>query len=264
VSVTPAEAQPRFLNRELSQLDFNSRVLEIVRDDSLPLLERVNFCSIFSSNMDEFFMVRVAGLLDQVAAGVVVRSPDGLTPQAALAEIRERSTALAAEQAKLWKRHLRPGLERAGIVVAEIEDLEPDELEELERVFDSEIFPVLTPLAVGPGQPFPYISGLSLSLGLFVRDPDTGEERFARVKVPELLPRFLSIGSRGLFLPLERVIRQFLSWLFPTMEVVECTIFRVTRDADFAVSGRGRCARMATGSGSVGRRAAPARACTPR
>ena len=181
-------------------------------------------------------MVRVAGLMDQVAAGVTVRSPDGLTPQAALAEIRERSTALAAEQAKLWKRHLRPALEAAGIVVAEIEDLEPKELEELERVFDSEIFPVLTPLAVGPGQPFPYISGLSLSLGLFVRDPDTGEERFARVKVPELLPRFLSIGSRGLFLPLERVIRHFLSWLFPTMEVVECTIFRVTRDADFAVS----------------------------
>ena len=145
-----AEAQPRFLNRELSQLDFNGRVLDVARDESLPLLERVNFCSIFSSNMDEFFMVRVAGLLDQVAAGVTVRSPDGLTPQAALAEIRERTTALAAEQAKLWKRHLRPGLEAAGIVVAEIEDLEPEELQELERVFDSEIFPVLTPLAVGP------------------------------------------------------------------------------------------------------------------
>ena len=231
-----AEAQPRFLNRELSQLDFNARVLEIVRDDSVPLLERTNFCSIFSSNMDEFFMVRVAGLMDQVAAGVVVRSPDGLTPQAALAEIRERSTGLAAEQAKLWKRHLKPALEAQGIVVAEIEDLEPTELEELERVFESEIFPVLTPLAVGPGQPFPYISGLSLSLGLFVRDAETGEERFARVKVPELLPRFLPIGSRGLFVPLERVIRHFLAWLFPEMEIVECTTFRVTRDADFAVS----------------------------
>ena len=236
MAVGTAEAQPRFLNRELSQLDFNGRVLEIARDDSLPLLERVNFCSIFSSNMDEFFMVRVAGLMDQVAAGVTVRSPDGLTPQAALAEIRERTTALAAEQAKLWKRHLRPALEAAGIVVARDRGPRAEELQELERVFDSEIFPVLTPLAVGPGQPFPYISGLSLSLGLFVRDPETGEERFARVKVPELLPRFLSIGSRGLFLPLERVIRHFLSWLFPTMEVVECTIFRVTRDADFAVS----------------------------
>jgi len=211
VATKVAEAQPRFLNRELSQLDFNARVLEIVRDDSVPLLERTNFCSIFSSNMDEFFMVRVAGLMDQVAAGVVVRSPDGLTPQAALAEIRERSTGLAAEQAKLWKRHLKPALEAQGIVVAEIEDLEPTELEELERVFESEIFPVLTPLAVGPGQPFPYISGLSLSLGLFVRDAETGEERFARVKVPELLPRFLPIGSRGLFVPLERVIRHFLA-----------------------------------------------------
>ena len=154
-----AEAQPRFLNRELSQLDFNARVLEIVRDESMPLLERVNFCAIFSANMDEFFMVRVAGLMDQVAAGVAVRSPDGLTPQAALAEIRKRAFALAADQAKLWKRNLRPALEAQGIVVAEIEDLEPEELEELERVFDREIFPVLTPLAVGPGQPFPYISG---------------------------------------------------------------------------------------------------------
>ncbi|HEY4348575.1 MAG TPA: hypothetical protein VGM80_13385, partial [Gaiellaceae bacterium] len=211
MALNNAKAQPRFLNRELSQLDFNGRVLEIVRDDSVPLLERINFCAIFSSNMDEFFMVRVAGLMDQVAAGVAVRSPDGLTPQAALAKIRERTTALTAEQAKLWKRHLKHGLEAQGIVVAEIEDLEPEELEELERLFDSEIFPVLTPLAVGPGQPFPYISGLSLSLGLFVRDAETGEERFARVKVPELLPRFLPVGSRGLFLPLERVIQHFLS-----------------------------------------------------
>ena len=236
MATSTAEAKPRFLNRELSQLDFNGRVLEIVREDSVPLLERVNFCAIFSANMDEFFMVRVAGLMDQVAAGVAVRSPDGLTPQAALAEIRKRAFALAAEQAKLWKRTLRPALEAQGIVVAEIEDLEPAELKELERVFDREIFPVLTPLAVGPGQPFPYISGLSLSLGLFVRDPETGEERFARVKVPELLPRFLPIGKRGLFVPLERVIRHFLAWLFPMMEVVECTTFRVTRDADFAVS----------------------------
>ena len=211
-------------------------MLEVAGDDSLPLLDRVNFCAIFSHNMDEFFMVRVAGLMDQVAAGLTVRSPDGMTPQAALREIRERALRLATEQAKLWKRHLKPALATAGIVVAEIEDLDPDELEELERVFDAEIFPVLTPLAVGPGQPFPYISGLSLSLGLFVRDDETGEERFARVKVPELLPRFLPIGSRGLYVPLERVIRHFLGWLFPAMEVIECTVFRVTRDADFAVS----------------------------
>jgi polyphosphate kinase len=186
--------------------------------------------------MDEFFMVRAAGLMDQVAAGVGRRSPDGLTPQAALAQIRERALRLAGDQAKLWKRQLRPQLVEQGIVVAEIEDLEPEELQELERVFQGEIFPILTPLAVGPGQPFPYISGLSLSLGLFVRDAETGEERFARVKVPELLPRFLPIGSRGALVPLERVIQHFLAWLFPMMEIVECTVFRVTRDADFAVS----------------------------
>ena len=231
-----AEATARFLNRELSWLDFNARVLEMASDAALPLLERVNFCSIFSSNLDEFFMVRVAGLTDLAAARVTVRSPDGMTPPEALNEIRARALKQTADQAKLWKRQLKPGLEEAGIVVAEIEDLNSAELDELEQLFDREIFPVLTPLAVGPGQPFPYISGLSLSLGLFVRDGETGEERFARVKVPELLPRFLPVGSRGRYLPLERVIRHFLSWLFPQMEIAECTVFRVTRDADFAVS----------------------------
>jgi len=226
----------RFLNRELSWLDFNARVLEVASDSSLPLLSRTNFCSIFSSNLDEFFMVRVAGLTDQAAAGVVVRSPDGLTPRAALREIRERTLRLTGEQARLWKRELKPALAEQGITVAEVEDLNRAELERLEQVFEHEIFPVLTPLAVGPGQPFPYISGLSLSLGLFVRDPETGEERFARVKVPELLPRFLPMGERGRYLPLERVIRHFLSWLFPMMEIAECTVFRVTRDADFTVS----------------------------
>src|SRR6266496_3711213 len=235
-AATTVVAQARFLNRELSWLDFNARVLEVASDSALPLLERVNFCSIFSSNLDEFFMVRVAGLMDQAVAGVPVRSPDGRTAEATLQEIRDRTLQLSGEQAKLWKRQLRPALAEQKIVVAEIEDLNEQELAELERVFDREIFPVLTPLAVGPGQPFPYISGLSLSLCLFVRDGETGEERFARVKVPELLPRFLPIGTRGLYLPLERVIRHFLSWLFPRMEVVECTVFRVTRDADFDVS----------------------------
>jgi polyphosphate kinase len=234
--VETAEATARFLNRELSWLDFNARVLEMASDPALPLLERVNFCSIFSSNLDEFFMVRVAGLMDQAAAGVSLRSPDGLTPQAALREIRARALRLTSEQAKLWKRQLKPKLAEEEIVVAEIEDLNASELEELEQLFDREIFPVLTPLAVGPGQPFPYISGLSLSLGVFVRDGETGEERFARVKVPELLPRFLPVGTRGRCLPLERVIRHFLSWLFPMMEIAECTFFRVTRDADFSVS----------------------------
>ncbi len=234
--VERADADARFLNRELSWLDFNARVLEVASDSSLPPLERVNFCSIFSSNLDEFFMIRVAGLTDQAEGGVLLRSPDGRTPREALHEIRERTLKLSGEQAKLWKRHLKPALAEQGVVVAEIDDLDDGELRELEDVFEREIFPVLTPLAVGPHQPFPYISGLSLSLALFVRDGETGEERFARVKVPELLPRFLSIGSRGLYLPLERVIRHFLTWLFPRMEIVECTAFRVTRDADFAVS----------------------------
>src|SRR6266542_3671135 len=143
-----AEAEARFLNRELSWLDFNARVLEVAAEPSLPLLERVKFCSIYSSNLDEFFMVRVAGLLDQVAAGVAVRSPDGRTPQAALAEIRERILQLTALQAKLWKRELRPALADSGIVVAEIEDCDAGELAELQERFERDIFPVLTPLAV--------------------------------------------------------------------------------------------------------------------
>src|SRR4029450_5783028 len=133
VATGTAELRPRFLNRELSHLDFNGRVLELASDESVPLLDSVNFCSIFSANMDEFFMVRVAGLMDQVAAGVARRSPDGLTPQAALAQIRERATTLTSEQAKLWKRHLKPGLAQQGGVVAEIEELEPEEREKRQR-----------------------------------------------------------------------------------------------------------------------------------
>jgi polyphosphate kinase len=234
---TPAASPPApLLNRELSWLDFNARLLEMASDRSLPLLERVKCCSFFSSNLDEFFMVRVAGLMDQVAAHVGVRSPEGRLPAQALAEIRARVGGLSAEQVKLWKRDLRPALAEHGIVVAHVEDCNETELAELHDRFERQIYPVLTPLAVGPGQPFPYISGLSLSLGILVRNPETAEERFARVKVPELLPRFLSVGERGLLLPLERVIRHFLPWLFPEMEIAECTVFRVTRDADFSVS----------------------------
>ena len=224
------------MNRELSFLAWNSRVLAMAADPSLPLLERARFCSIFSRNLDEFFMVRVAGLLDQLEAGVAVTSPDAWTPHHALGEIRDRVLELSARQAKLWKRDLGVALEESGIVVAQVEDCTKQELAELTERFEREVFPILTPLAVGPGQPFPYISGLSLSLGIFVRDPDSGEERFARVKVPELLPRFVPIGNRGVFVPLERVIRHFLGWLFPKMEIVECCVFRVTRDADFEVS----------------------------
>jgi polyphosphate kinase len=233
---TAAQMGERLLNRELSWLDFNARVLELAEDQAVPLLERVKFCAIFSANLDEFFMVRVAGLQGQAASGLSVRSPDGRSPAQALAEIHRRVTELTARQAKLWRSDLRPALDEQEITVAGIEDLRQRELDELTERFERQIYPVLTPLAVGPGQPFPYISGLSLSLALFVRDPETGEERFARVKVPELLPRFLPTGRRGLYLPLEQVIAHFLPTLFPKMEIRERAVFRVTRDADFEVS----------------------------
>jgi polyphosphate kinase len=228
--------EARLLNRELSWLDYDARVLARAADPSLPALERSRNCAYFSSNLDEFFQVRVAGLMGQEEAGLLVRSPDGRTAQQTLAAIREKTLELTAAQAKLWKRDLRPALEDAGVIVGDVDDANKRELEELEDRFETDIFPILTPLAVGPGQPFPYISPLSLSLGIFVRDSETGDERFARVKVPELLPRFLAIGDRGLFIPLERVIRHFLPRLFSGMEIVECCTFRVTRDADFEVS----------------------------
>jgi polyphosphate kinase len=233
---TRGKSAERLLNRELSWLDFNSRVLDLAADAEVPLLERVKFCSIFSSNLDEFFMVRVAGLMGQAATGFPVRSPDGRMPSVVLAEIRERVRDLTATQAKLWNRELRPALEEEGIAIKRIVECDERETAELERRFEREIYPVLTPLAVGPGQPFPYISGLSLSLGLFVKDMDSGEERFARVKVPEGLPRFLPVGEEGSLVPLEATISHFPAWLFPQMEISETAVFRVTRDADFAVS----------------------------
>ena len=230
------EPSERLLNRELSLLDFHSRVLELAEDESIPLLERVRFLSIFASNIDEFFQVRVAGLLGQAESGLAMRSPDGLTPHQALARIRERVLELIARESRTWKKELRPALAAEGIVVGGIEDCGEKELKHLERHFQREIYPILTPLAVGPGQPFPYISGLSLSLAVFVADPETGEERFARVKIPEALPRFLEIGGRSLYVPLEQVIAHFLPTLFPGATIVERAAFRVTRDADFEVS----------------------------
>jgi polyphosphate kinase len=229
-------AADRLFNRELSRIDWSTRVLEQAFDPSVPLLERVKYCAFFSSHLDEFFAVRVAGLLDQAASGLNVRSDDGLTPRSTLAEIRKRVDALIARQTKLWARELCPALAREGIVIASVGSLTEEELIELAVRFEQEVYPVLTPLAVGPGQPFPYISALSLSLAVFVRDPDTGEERLARVKVPEGLPRFMEIGARGVFVPLEDVIEHFLGSLFPQMELSEPTVFRLTRDADFEVS----------------------------
>ncbi len=234
---TRARATPdRLLNRELSWLDFNGRVLELAGDTTVPLLERVKFCSIFSANLDEFFMVRVGGLMGRAESGLADPSPDGRTPQGTLDAIRERVVELCSAQSRIWVKELRPALAEEGIVIGRVVDCEADELAELQKRFEAEVGPVLTPLAVGPGQPFPYISGLSLSLGVFVREPDTGEERFARVKVPEGLPRFFEVGLRGLRIPLEAVIAHDLSALFPQMEIVECAAFRVTRDADYEVS----------------------------
>jgi polyphosphate kinase len=237
--VAPANEEPkveRLLNRELSWLAYASRVLGLAADPDQPLLERVKLCGILSSNLDEFFQVRVAGLLDQIATGLTVRGPDGRSAQETLADVRRRVLELTAAQSKLWSRDLCPALAEQGIVIGEIGDCSEEELVELEAIFARDIYPVLTPLAVGPGQRFPYISGLSLSLGVSVRDPESGEERFARVKVPEGLQRFQPVGRRGLRLPLELVISHFLPWLFPEMEFVERIAFRVTRDSDFDVS----------------------------
>jgi polyphosphate kinase len=235
-ATTVGGAAAGLLNRELSWLDFNARVLELAGDESTPLLERVTFVSIFSSNLDEFFMVRVAGLMDQAASGLPVRSHDGLTPREALAAIRVRVDELAAEQSRIWRKVLTPALAEEGIHLGHVEDCVEHEQLELDRLYEREIFPVLTPLAVGPGQPFPYISGLSLSLGVLARDPDTGEERFARVKVPEQLPRFVAVGDGRLLIPVEDVLGRYLDSLFPGMEILERACFRVTRDADMELS----------------------------
>jgi polyphosphate kinase len=226
----------RLINRELSFLDYDARLLELARDESLPLLERVFFLKVTAEMLDEFFMVRIAGLTGQAAAGVSTRLPDGRTPRQTLADARRRVLDLYSSQAKVWKEELDPALAKENIVVSSVEELEPEELAELDDRFQREIFPVLTPLAVGPGQPFPYISALSISLGLFVADPDTHEERFARVKVPEGLPRFFPVGRRGRFLPLERILSHYLPTLFPGMEILERSLFRVTRDGDLEVS----------------------------
>jgi polyphosphate kinase len=235
-TIKPQAAALTFFNRELSQLDLVGRVLELAADPDEPLLERVKFCGIVSSVLDEFFMVRVAGLQDQVISGATVRTADGRTPQQTLNEIRSRVLQLTAAQTALWHEELCPALAAEDVVVGTVDEATATERSELEYVFVQQIFPVLTPLAVGPGQPFPYISGLSLSLGLLVRDPEAGEERFARVKVPEGLDRFVSVGSRGLLVPLENVIAAFLDRLFPGMDVVEQAAFRLTRDGDTEIS----------------------------
>ena len=220
-----------YLNRELSWLEFNARVLSLAADETIPLLERCKFCAIFSSNLDEFHEVRVAGLQAQAEALAHSKSIDGLTAGEQLRAIAERVAELVANQSAIFTGLLRPALQQAGVALARWEDLTPTEAKAMQQVFDDGIFPVLTPLSVDPGHPFPYMSNLSLNLAATVRDPETGRERFARVKVPPLLPRFVTV-SEGRFLPLEELIAAQLGALFPGMETVGVHPFRLTRNAD--------------------------------
>jgi polyphosphate kinase len=226
-----------YINRELSWLDFNERVLQLAEDEGVPLLERVKFCAIYTTNLDEFFMVRVAGLRDQIEAGVENPSQDGSTPSETIAALRDQVLSLGARLTACFEGQLRPTLAQNGIRVVGYEDLDAEQREHVAMRFRKVIFPALTPLAVAPGRPFPYISNLSLSLAVLVRDPVTDQTVFARVKVPtEILPRFLALPDKTSFVPLEDVIAHHLDSLFPGMEIVDSNVFRVTRDADLEVS----------------------------
>lgn len=226
----------RFLDRELSWLEFNQRVLELAEDESVPLLERVHYLSIFASNLDEFFMVRVASLKRRVATGMAVTSASGLSPQEILLKISERAKGLQTRHAQLFKAQIEPALELHGIKVLRISQLSQAQRDGLYKYFKNQVFPVLTPLAVDPAHPFPYISGLSLNLAVVLRNPTNQTEHFARVKVPPLLPRFVEVsGAPNSFVPLEDVMGEFLGELFPGLEVAEHHTFRVTRNEDLEV-----------------------------
>jgi polyphosphate kinase len=228
----PAPEAPRYLNRELSQLGFDERVLAMAEDPKLPLLERVRFLAIFSQNLDDFFQVRVAGLKEQVLAAVAVASPDGMSPLEQLRAIRGRVEGLVARQVASFNDGIVPALADAGIALVRADAVTKKELSQLHSVFRQQIFPVLTPLAVDPGHPFPYISHLSLNLAVMVRDTQRRQQRFARVKVPPVLPRFIPLVEGQRYVPLEDVIALHLQALFPGMEVVAHHPFRVTRDGD--------------------------------
>jgi polyphosphate kinase len=228
----------RFLNRELSWLDFNARVLELAEDDALPLLERVKFLAIFASNLDEFYMVRFAGLKRRQSTGLTVRSPDGLTIREQLQLITARTQDLVHRHAQAFLKDVAPRLEDHGIRIVHWDELVEDDARRLKEYFRDQVFPVLTPLAVDPAHPFPYISGLSLNLAVMVRDPVGGSSHFARVKVPNNVPRFIPVGptvTAATFLPLEDLIAAHLTQLFPGLEVLSHHLFRVTRNADLEV-----------------------------
>jgi polyphosphate kinase len=232
----PTEGDGRdLLDRDLSWLDFNARVLALAEDPGVPLLERLKFLAIFSANLDEFFMIRVAGLAGRVAAGLGAAAPGGLEPAAQLKAIRVRVLELVAQQTAIFKA-LVPVLAEAGIRLGGPEGVEPAHRDELRERFEEQLFPVLTPLAVDPGHPFPYISNLSLNLAVMVRDGRDGQRRFARVKVPPLLARFQATADGARLYPLEQLIAEHLPMLFPGMHVEGAHPFRVTRNADLTVS----------------------------
>ncbi|MBA3430799.1 MAG: RNA degradosome polyphosphate kinase [Actinobacteria bacterium] len=228
-------ARERFLNRELSWIDFNERVLSLAEEGDTPLLERLKFLAIFSGGLDEFYMVRVAGLKRQVAAGLTRRSPDGMTARQQLAAISTKIAPLVQRHARLFSDELVPALADAGVSLLRWRDLDEEACKQLDDMFEDHIFPVLTPLAVDSGHPFPYISNLSLNLSVLVKNPATGRTNFARVKVPPVLPGFVELTEGGSFVPVEDVIAAHLDRLFPGMEVVEHHAFRVTRNADLEV-----------------------------
>ena len=240
-SIEDALPEDRYLNRELSWLEFNARVLALAADTSLPLLERAKFLAIFASNLDEFYMVRVAGLKRRDEMGLSVRSADGLSPREQLRRISERTQQIASRHAHVFLDSVRPALADEGIVIVTWAQLDEDERARLSTYFQEQVFPVLTPLAVDPAHPFPFVSGLSLNLAITVKHPDDGGQHFARIKVPDNVDRFVELDGREgaaremRFLPMEELIAAFLPVLFPGLEIVEHHAFRITRNADFEV-----------------------------
>ncbi|HEX7429052.1 MAG TPA: RNA degradosome polyphosphate kinase [Mycobacterium sp.] len=237
-AVDNALPEDRYLNRELSWLDFNARVLALAADTSLPLLERAKFLAIFASNLDEFYMVRVAGLKRRDEMGLSVRSADGLSPREQLRRISERTQQIASRHAHVFLDSVRPALADEGILIVTWAQLDDAERDRLSAYFHEQVFPVLTPLAVDPAHPFPFVSGLSLNLAVTVKHPDNGGQHFARIKVPDNVDRFVELDRRDgalRFLPMEELIAAFLPVLFPGLEIVEHHAFRITRNADFEV-----------------------------
>ena len=224
----------RFLDRELSWLAFNNRVLELAQDENMELLERVKYLSIFASNLDEFFMVRVAGLKRRLATGIAKKTISGMLPNEVHNAVLAQSYAAMKQASETFNNSILPSLVASGIEILRWDELTVEERQAMSELFDQQVFPVLTPLAVDPSHPFPYISGLSMNLAVTVKNPIAGNELFARVKVPPSLPRFIEV-SRQRFVPLEDVIAGHLDKLFPGMQVLQYHAFRITRNEELDV-----------------------------